>query len=152
MTREHPFLHAYPIEKGNSLDAKAVGSIDDFIRQSMGQTDSPRPKVWVVGHEHMQRAAKAVPHYQEDKSVIGWFSQSYPDKVFISDQMKVRKPEHAAVLAHELAHYYQHQAGDTRPMHDLEADADFHMASYYGYVNPPIKTFREFVEHDEENE
>lgn len=151
MTREHPFLHAYPIEKGNSLDAKMVSSVDDFVRNSMGKTDSERPKVWVVGHEHMQRAARAVPHYQENKAVIGWFSQSYPDKVFISDQMKVRKPEHAAILAHEIAHYYQHQVGDDRSMDDLEKDADTHMMKYYQSVKSGVKTFREFVENNEEN-
>ena len=62
MSKDHPFMHAYPIENGNTLDAKAVDSVIDFVRQSTGTTSTARPKVWVVGHEHMQREARKVPH------------------------------------------------------------------------------------------
>ena len=133
MTKEHPFMHAYPIENGNTLDAKIVNSVIDFVKGSMASNTDARPKVWVVGHEHMQREAQKVPHYKTGNRVIGWFSRNHPDKVFISDRMKIRNLAHAAVLAHEVSHFYQHQAGDDRDMDDLEKDANHHMMNYLNF-------------------
>lgn len=144
-TKEHPFMHAYPIERGNTLDAKAVDSVIDFVRQSTGTTSTVRPKVWVVGHEHMQREAQRVPHYKTGHEVIGWFSPNYPDKVFISDHMKIREPRHAAILAHEVTHFYQNQAGDQRDIDSLEADADHHMRRYFDQHVRKTKSFKQFV-------
>lgn len=145
MSKEHPFMHAYPIENGNTLDAKAVDSVIDFVRQSTRTTSAARPKVWVVGHEHMQREARKVPHYKTGHEVIGWFSPEHPDKVFISDQMKVREPRHAAILAHEVTHFYQHQANDQRDMNSMEADADHHMRKYFDQYGRKVKSFKRFI-------
>lgn len=127
---DHPFRYAYPISKGNLVDASQVVKIIDFVFSDMEVYCDP-PEVWIVGHDHMQEAAKRVPHYREDGVVYGWFTPKYPDKVFISDRMKIRDKKFGAVLAHEIVHYVQNQKNDNREMNDLEQEADEVMMRYF---------------------
>ena len=96
MSKEHPFMHAYPIENGNTLDAKAVDSVIDFVRQSTGTTSVARPKVWVVGHEHMQREARKVPHY---KTIMTTKKREVVYKIMAN--CSVKEVSDALIKAHE---------------------------------------------------
>jgi|GEM_PF-2885794 len=128
MSTEHPFIHTYPIQ--NVVDASKVDSIINFVRDAMGVGIESRPSVWMVGHDHMQHAAQRVFHYKTDHQVMGWFSRNHPDKVFISDRLKIRNVRHAAVLAHEVTHFFQCCTNDDREMDLLEQDADRCMNDY----------------------
>ncbi len=136
---EHPFIYAYPMENPNDIRAARTAWI--WTVQHYGQpVPSIEPSVWIVSHEHMQHAARRANHFtQLNGQVYGWYSQSYPDKIFLSDRVSPSKSKgQAAILVHEFTHYLQ----DNTPKHDsikpfdqshvnqLEAEADDMMNQY----------------------
>jgi hypothetical protein len=136
---EYPFIYAYPME--NTHDIAATKNAWNWTVRNYGESVGIRePSVWVVGHDHMQHAARRANHFtQLNGQVYGWYSQAYPNKVFISDRISPAKSKQmAAILVHEFTHYLQ----DNTAKHDnikpfgqshvaqLEAEADDMMHRY----------------------
>ncbi len=128
---EHPMRYAYEVQNGN--DIRVLAGIQKFVRSAMG-ADGPEPKIYVTSQEHMMEYAKRSPHYRTGNVVYGLFAQSHPDRVYVSDRVRLgSNVAHAAVLAHEIAHYYQYQRGDfqTKSVDEMESEADDILARYY---------------------
>jgi hypothetical protein len=124
--RDHPFNYAYEVQCRH--DAKAIAEAYKWTAETYGSNKS-QPKVFVVHHEHMQRAARnAQYHPNITGDVFGWYSQKY-NTVFISDKVHPgRRQVHAAVLVHEFVHYMQgHESANIQ---ELEAEADKYMEDF----------------------
>lgn len=134
LEEEHPFRYAYKIN--NSVEQKQAEHVFEWVCKKLKLTSTP-PEFWVVGHDHMQDAAKKVSHFNSiNGHIFGWFSDRYPDKIFLSDRIKLASNKQAqAVLAHEVTHYLQYHemthSGETT-MQDLEDQADNIMGEYLG--------------------
>lgn len=102
----HPFKYAYPLS--DPRDQKVISQIYQWTMSKFGAT-APEPQIWIVGHEHMQHAAQRADHFTSLAGIVyGWYSQKYPDKIFINDSIKPsRNRKHAALLIHEMVHYLQ---------------------------------------------
>jgi hypothetical protein len=134
---EYPFRYAYRVE--NQRDKAAIEQLFRWAVQEYGHP-APMPEFWVTSHEHMQDAAKRADHYTTlQGQVYGWYSQKYPNKIFICDRIHPGSNKRdAAVVVHEIGHYLQ----DTTEKHQtlkpfgpehvetLELDADELMNRY----------------------
>lgn len=138
-TTDHPFIYAYPMENAN--DIRAAHQAWNWTVQHYGDySNIPEPSVWVVSHEHMQHAARRANHFtQLSGQVYGWYSQTYPDKIFLSDRVSPAKSKVAAsILVHEFTHYLQDNTTkhdsikpfDATHINQLEAEADGMMSAY----------------------
>ncbi len=117
---DHPFNYAYAPQKNQHL----FSLLYQWAEQWYGHTATP-PSIMIVNHEHMQRAASRVPHKMDGYSVFGWFSQAYPDKVFVSDKVNITNKLNAAWMVHEFVHYLQNKFPPERTdMASLEQQAD----------------------------
>lgn len=129
----HPFRFAYPAD--NNAERLAAEQVYHWVEQKFGFSHD-LPELWVVGHMHMQDAARSVEHFNSINGVVyGWFSDKFPDKVFISDRIKLaRNQSSRAVLAHEFTHYLQYHSGrylnSGASIQDLEAEADKMLSDY----------------------
>ncbi len=92
----------------------------------------PMPEFWIVGHGHMQDTAKHVECFNEiNGQVFGWFKKDFPDRVFISDKVKMTNKNARAIIVHELIHYIQYHAeSKLESIDELEAEADLYMDQY----------------------
>ena len=129
---DHPFRHAYKFD--NAVEQKAAEGLFVWACKHL-KLKAAMPEFWLVGHSHMQDAANKVTHFNAiNGQVFGWFTDAYPEKVFISDRIKLANNKQArAVVVHELAHYLQfhcHLATGATTMQDLENQADAVMMEY----------------------
>lgn len=123
-----PFEHAYEVE--NAVEQRECNKLYRWVATEM-QCNASAPKFYIVGHHHMQRAARKIGHFNPiNGEVYGWFSQTMPDKVFISDKISIRSKTGRAVIAHELAHYCQWQMKSELDHAELEQQADDIMYLY----------------------
>lgn len=112
----HPFRHAhnaYPLTDPHSVSQ--AQSIYKWTTNQYGAS-APMPEIWIVNHQHMQDAVLRASHVTEiNGHVFGWYSQRFPTKVFLSDQVKfVSNKMWGAILVHEFVHYLQ----DVTDKHD----------------------------------
>lgn len=96
------------------------------------------PNIMFVNHEHMQRATSAANHQTYVVGqVYGWYSQLHR-KVFVSDQIRPgRSIKEAAIVVHELVHYFQDMKKMDESIDVLENEAD-------DYMNAFIKSLTRF--------
>lgn len=129
---EHPFRYAYKID--NEVENRVAHQLYSWVEAEMG-IKGAAPEFWIVGHSHMQDAAQKVTHFNSvNGHVFGWFTSKYPEKVFISDRIKLANSKQArGVVVHEIVHYMQfHHRDHNSPttMEYLEAEADKYMDRY----------------------
>jgi hypothetical protein len=134
---EYPFGIAIPLQR--PADIKIAADLFNWTASAFGAS-APPPEVLVVDHEKMQWAARRSQHHTVIKGqVYGWYSLSFPDKVFLSSQLPLSRSGVAqATLVHEYTHYLQDNTekyADRRPFTPedidfLEQEADSLMNRY----------------------
>ena len=132
-----PFGVALPLRRPE--DIKAAKDVISWVMSRFGES-APFPTILVADHDKMQWAAQRANHFTKiGGQICGWYSQEYPNTVFISSRLSLgRSKPSRAILAHEVVHYLQ----DATSKHDankpfgpdmvstLENEADEIMAAY----------------------
>lgn len=109
---EYPFGVALPLQR--PADRAKAAELFHWTASAFGAS-APAPEVLVVDHEKMQWAARRANHHTMiNGQVYGWYSQEFPDKVFLSSRMSLRGQAAQATLVHEYTHYLQ----DNTDKHD----------------------------------
>lgn len=133
---EYPFGVALPLQR--PADRAKAAELFNWTASAFGAS-APAPEVLVVDHEKMQWAAQRANHHTMiNGQVYGWYSQEFPDKVFLSSRMGLSGRAAQATLVHEFTHYLQDNTDkheDRKPYKPedvdfLEQEADSLMARF----------------------